>query len=141
MIKNIIQFSIHSENKEGVLADIISQLGYNGVNIRSVMIVDHDKSGEIRLIVNDPIKAERIFKEENISFEKNSIIAVRMPDKPGSLHYVASILASNNINIDYVYPVLATTRNATVCFKTKDQEKTIQVLQDNGIAVTDQDNI
>jgi hypothetical protein len=129
----IIQFSISGENKEGVLANVIQDLAYGGVNIRSIIIVDRGEQGEIRIVTDDPVKTERIFKETGVPYEKESLIAVKMPDQPGALHRVASILASNSINIDYIYPLLATTQNATICFKTKDIKNTIDILEHNDI--------
>ena len=95
----ITQFSICGENKEGVLANIIQDLAYGGVNIRSIMILDRGDIGEIRLIVNDPIKAERIFKETNVEYKTESVLAVKMPDRPGALHQVATLMASNQIKL------------------------------------------
>lgn len=140
-MNEITQFTISGENKEGVLANIIQDLGYAGVNIRSIMIADRDEKGEIRLIVNDPIKAERIFKETKVDYKKESVLGVKMPDKPGALHKVAQILASNNLNIDYVYPILASTVNATICFKTQDIKRTTIILEANDIPLVDNETI
>ncbi|MBN2383885.1 ACT domain-containing protein [bacterium] len=130
----IKQFTISGENKEGALADAIRHLGYGGVNIRSIMISNVGEQGQIKLVVNDPIKAERIFKETGVSYETEEVLAVKMPDQPGALHHVASILARNKINIDYVYPLIGTSHHASIVFKTHDLAATEKILLDNDVS-------
>jgi len=132
-MSTINQFTIRGQNKEGVLADIIQYLGYEGVNIRSIMIFNIGNEGEIRLVVNDPIKAERVFKENNINYSIDEVLAVKMPDKPGALHHIASILSRNKINIEYIYSLIVSSSNATVIFKTKDLAQTEKILHEHEI--------
>lgn len=140
-MKEITQFSIIGENKTGELAETIRNLGYGGVNIRSISVVDRGDVGEIRMVVNDVVKAERIFGEAGIFFKKESVIAIRMADRPGSLYKITNIMAENGINIDYIYPVLGSIYNACVIFKTKDLQKTIQLMEAHDIEIVDQESL
>jgi hypothetical protein len=138
MTNFVTQFSISGENKEGALATILSHLAYGGVNIRGIIIADRGDTGVIRLIVNDPIKTERIFKETAIEFRKVDVLAVRMPDRPGALHQVTAILATNKINIKYIYPLIGSSKGAAVIFNTEDLQRTSAILLKEGIELVDQ---
>lgn len=134
-MKKVTQFSIAGSNKEGVLTGVIQYLAYGGVNILGIIIVDRGEIGTIRLVPNDPISAERIFKEHGINYRTVDVLAVRMPDKPGALYQVTRILAENHINIDYIYPLVGSMPQPTIIFKTTNIEDAYHVFVNNSIEV------
>lgn len=62
----IKQISIFVENKPGRLADITSLVAEKGIDIRALSIADTTDYGILRLIVNDPEKAEAALKDSRL---------------------------------------------------------------------------
>lgn len=139
---SITQFSIITENKVGKLAEIIKDLGYEGINIRGLAVNQSEANKrEVMLVVNDPVKAERIFKENMFYYKKVPLIAIEIPDTPGSLFKIASLLADHNINIDYSYTLLCKREGAIVVFKVDDLEKSLDVLEINNINIVKEEEL
>lgn len=118
------QISVFLENKSGRLAHVTKVLGDAGINIRALSIADTSDFGILRLIVNDPVKAYKILKEEGFTASETEVIAVRMPDSPGGLAKVLDQMSEENLNIEYLYAFLGMSGNeALVVFKVEDIEK------------------
>lgn len=117
------QISVFLENTSGRLAHVTKVLGDAGINIRALSIADTSDFGILRLIVNDPVKAYRILKDEGFTASETEVIAVRMPDSPGGLATVLDQMSEENINIEYLYAFLGMSGNeALVVFKVEDIE-------------------
>ena len=96
----VTQFFINLKNIPGSLADISNRLGYAGINIRGITVNVKDDESALYLVVNDPVGAERVFKEGGITYQEERVLAVELPDIPGSLAVCAKSLAEADINIE-----------------------------------------
>ena len=56
------QLSVYVENKPGTLAEITGILGENGIDMCALSVADTERYGILRLIVNNPQKAEDALK-------------------------------------------------------------------------------
>jgi hypothetical protein len=74
------QISIFLENKSGRLSEVTRTLGENDIDISALSIADTTDFGILRLIVNDPEKAERILKAEGFTVNATSVIAIGVQD-------------------------------------------------------------
>lgn len=118
------QISIFLENKAGRLAHVTRILGESDINIRALSIADTSDFGILRIIVNDPQRAYRILKEKGFTVSETEVIAVQVPDTPGSLADVLEQMAEENLNIEYMYAFLGTTSDeALVIFKIEDIDR------------------
>ncbi|MDO9044166.1 MAG: acetolactate synthase [Methanobacteriaceae archaeon] len=128
------QISIFLENKEGRLKKAISILSQNNINIRALSIADTSEFGILRLIVPEPEKAQKKLEENNFVVKVNEVIAVEVPDQPGGLDSILSILYDSQINVEYLY-----------AFVEKNEDKAIVVIKteniDEGIAALEKSNI
>lgn len=128
------QISIFLENKEGRLKKAISILSQNNINIRALSIADTSEFGILRLIVPEPGKAQEKLEENNFVVKVNEVIAVEVPDQPGGLDSILSILYDSQINVEYLY-----------AFVEKNEDKAIVVIKteniDEGIAALEKSNI
>ncbi len=130
------QISIFLENKSGRLAEVTQVLGKGGINIRALTLADTADFGILRLIVNDNAAAERILKENGFTVGITDVVAVEVPDRPGGLAEVLSILGSAGINVEYMYAfVEKSAGNAVVIFRFDDSAKAIDLLGKTGINV------
>lgn len=132
----IKQISIFLENKSGRLAKVTRVLGENGINIRALSIADTTDFGILRLIVNDPEKANIILKREGFSVNVTDVIAVEIKDVPGGLADPLEYLREAGINIEYLYAFLTrATKEALVVFRVEHIDEAIKVLKGNGIRI------
>ena len=79
----IKQLSVFMENKAGRMAEISRILASGGVNIRALSVADTTGFGILRLIVDDPEKAERVCRAAGLTTALTDAIAISMADRPG----------------------------------------------------------
>lgn len=137
---DIKQISVFLENKAGRLAEVTACLAQAGINIRALYLADTTDFGILRMIVNDPDRAQDVLRNSGFVVQETDVIAVEVEDSPGGLNKVLSLLNAGNINIEYMYAfVEKKVNNAIVVFKIDEQEKTIKLLLQNGIGLVPRD--
>ena len=92
--------AVFVENKPGQTARITRLLADAGVNLRWFTIANSGSFGVMRFLVDQPDAALRALKEKGVMVSPVEVLAVEVPDKPGSLQAVADLLGRNNINLD-----------------------------------------
>mgnify|MGYP004462510141 FL=1 len=97
------QISAFVENAAGNLADVITLLGKNDINISAMSLADTTDFGIVRMIVSDTQKAVDILKEQGFAVKCTEVTALALDDTPGGLAKVLEILKSENIGIEYLY--------------------------------------
>jgi hypothetical protein len=128
------QISVFLENKAGRLAHVTRVLGDAQINIRALSIADTSDFGILRLIVNDPDKAYQVLKEKGFTVSATEVIAVQVPDTPGSLATVLEQMTDEQLNIEYLYAFLGTNENdALVIFKVEDIPRAKEAFNKKGI--------
>lgn len=136
------QISIFLENKSGRLSEVTRTLGENDIDISALSIADTTDFGILRLIVNDPERAEKILKAEGFTVSATSVIAIGVQDKPGGLAKALDILDKEQIGIEYMYAFVSKSEDeALVILKVADPEKAMDTLQANGISVLTSDQV
>ena len=136
------QLSIFLENKVGRLAEVTGVLGETGINIRALSLADTSDFGVLRLIVDDPTKAQEALKEEGYTVSTTEVIAVKVPDKPGGLGRVLRSFIDLGVNIEYMYAFAGKNGdNAVVVFRVDDLERAIPVLKQHGVGLLTEDEI
>ncbi len=130
------QISIFLENKSGRLSEVTRTLGENDIDISALSIADTTDFGILRLIVNDPEKAETILKAEGFTVSATSVIAIGVQDKPGGLAKALDILDREKIGIEYMYAFVSKSEDeALVILKVAEPEKAVDTLKTSGISV------
>lgn len=102
-MKLVEQLTILAANKPGVLANICGSLSDENINIVGITVVDHLEYAMIRMVVDNPRKAVHLLGEAGILVYEGEVLQITLKKGPGSLEYVAEILAEENLNIEYVY--------------------------------------
>ena len=138
----IKQLSIFVENKPGRLATITNLLKQNDIDIRALSIADTRDFGIMRLIVNNPEKAEKVFKDAGCTVSLTNVIAVGIDDKPGGLAGAMDILYANNISVEYMYAFISKTDNtAYVILRVENNDKALEALKENNIQILSAEEI
>lgn len=130
------QISIFLENKSGRLAEVTSILGDSGIDISALSLADTTNFGILRLIVNDPDKAEEVLRENGFTTSVTSVTAIGVKDEPGGLAAALGILKDAGIEIEYMYAFVSKKEDeALVILKTGNPDKTAEILSSGGISV------
>jgi len=99
----VTQFSLMLENRPGALAEACSELAAKAVNIQAVMASDVRGWGTVRLVVNNPETARKVFHALGVKFMEEDVLAVLLSDRPGALGRATRKLAEEGVNIEYAY--------------------------------------
>lgn len=130
----IPQISVFLENKAGQLADITGILSQNQVNMRAINIAETTDYGVLRLIVDDAAKASSILLEQGFILTMTPVIGVAVPDTPGGLSKVLSVISGAEIDVEYMYSVFGQKDGqACMIFRVADSDGLAAVLEKNEI--------
>ena len=126
------QFSVFMVNKPGILAHILSEIANAKINIIAMTVTDSVEHGVLRVVLDQPQKAEAILTEANLPFSKSEVLCVNLDNHAGALAKVAEQLAGNHINITYAYCTAGAKGGRTTgVLKVADVAKAMKVLQEN----------
>ncbi|MBQ9936882.1 MAG: ACT domain-containing protein [Oscillospiraceae bacterium] len=138
----IRQLSVFLENKKGTLHEITDVLAKENINLRSMCIADTADYGIVRIIADDPERAGKILNETGHTASIREVTAFAVPDCPGGLAKVLSILEENSIDIEYMYALVTTSIDkAYAVMRTNDDKSAEKVLLKNGIELLEEENI
>ena len=130
----IPQISVFLENKAGQLADITGILSQNQVNMRAINIAETTDYGVLRLIVDDAAKASSILLEKGFILTMTPVVGVAVPDTPGGLSRVLSVISGAEIDVEYMYSVFGQKDGqACMIFRVADSDGLTAILEQNGI--------
>ncbi|PIP39009.1 MAG: amino acid-binding protein [Desulfobacterales bacterium CG23_combo_of_CG06-09_8_20_14_all_51_8] len=133
------QISVFIENRSGRLAKITTALGNAGVNIRAMSLADTSDFGILRLIVNQTEKAINTLKDQGFTVMVSSVMAVAIPDTPGALGNLLSLLEHAGLNVEYMYAFITRNQNQAVnILRFDDIDKAIETLNESDITVLDE---
>ena len=128
--------SVFMENRPGKLERISKLLSGNEINIRAMSMASSGDFGIIKLLVDQPFKAQEILKQNRISVSLREILLTVVTDKPGSLATLLSILSEKNINIEDAYGfVLGRGNEAAIVLETGDNPVIGSYLQEKGYRI------
>ena len=106
--------AVFVENKPGQTARITKLIADAGVNICWVTIANSGGFGVMKFLVNQRDAAVKALKDKGVMVSLLDVLAVEVPDKPGSLQAVADLLGRNNINLDNCSGFVANNRAVLV---------------------------
>jgi hypothetical protein len=131
----IQQISVFLENKTGRLAEITGLIAGAGVNIRAISIADTAEFGILRLIVDKPAEAAEAIARGGFTTRMTDVLAIEIPDQPGSLARIMRIFKDSGVNIEYLYASLEKdTSTAVVIFKVEDMAHCMKTIEENKLS-------
>jgi hypothetical protein len=105
------QISAWVDDRPGMLGQVADALGEKRVSIRAFLASVMDGKGFVRVVVDKPAAARRIFAAHGWKSTEDDVVEVTVPDRPGALGEVADRLGAAGINIQYAY--VGTARSAS----------------------------
>ena len=128
------QISIFVENKPGKLAELTEYLNQSSIDMRALSIAETQDFGIVRIIVDDAYKTSCVLKEAGYVASITPVVAIEMPDEPGSLFRILKILGDGGVNLEYMYAFLTRKQStAYMVLRVEDNEKAIEILSKSGI--------
>ena len=135
----IRQLSVFVENKKGTLHEITDVLAKAKIDLRSMCVADTSDYGIVRIIANEPERARDALAEAGHTASVRTVTAFAVPDVPGGLAKVLSLLEANGVNMEYMYALITSTAGkAYTVMRTDDPEKAEQILSVNGVELLDE---
>ena len=124
------QVSVFVENQPGRLAEVLSVLANEGINIRALAVADTVDFGIVRLILSDVDKGIEALRGADMSVRTTDVLQVDIPDVPGGLNEaLVKPLSEAGINVEYIYAhILPAPDKATVLVKVRNIDKAEKVL-------------
>ena len=128
------QLSVFLQNKSGKIAAVVRALSEGGVDIRALSIADTTDFGILRMLVSDITAAKNVLSEQNCILSVNDVVVVAVPDAPGGLSRVLSLMAQEKIDIEYMYSLIERGVDvAYMVFRVSDEARLLAVLSRNAI--------
>ncbi|MBO7427861.1 MAG: acetolactate synthase [Paludibacteraceae bacterium] len=116
----INQISIFLENKFGRLNEILSFLSKENIRVITATVADTSDYGILRLITSNQIKALQLLKENGVSANLNTVLAISVDSSIDKFAETIQCFTKAGISIEYMY-----------CFSIN--QKAILVLRTNNI--------
>ena len=135
------QLSVFIENRKGRLGEVLNSLKQNNVNILSLSLADTTEYGLLRLIVDNPEKGKEKLTQDGFSTMLTNTLIIKIDHVAGSLQKCLTILADNDINVEYMYGLSIDGDKAFVVLKASDLEKADKVLSENGVVTISSEDL
>ena len=139
---NINQISIFLQNRTGQLAEICKTLAVNDISIVTLSLADTTDFGIVRMIVDDHEKALKVLTEAGHLVKVNPVFAVTVPDRPGGMAEIVTLLSAHDCSIEYSYAFsFHHGEKAVLVFRFGDNAKAEQVLSAAGYTTLSESQI
>ena len=128
------QLSIFVQNRSGKLASSLGVLRDSGIDIRALTIADTPDFGILRLLVDDPAKAEAVLQENGFLVQSTDVVVVPVRDERGGLASLLEPMAEAGVNIEYMYSLIARdAKDAYMVFRVADNAAFLAMLEEKGL--------
>ncbi len=129
------QISVFLENKPGQLNELVQILADNKIDLQALSLAESQDYGILRIIVDDIDKTIALLKEHGWSCAVTPVLSVTVPDEPGSLTKILSVIAENGESLEYSYAFFSRVQgSACIILRVNDNEKIEKMLENAGIS-------
>lgn len=123
------QISVFLENKPGRLANVLSALAQEKVNLMAMTVMDSHEHSVLRFVAADPARTAQVLRGLGTPFAETDVLVVELRHQIGALARVCELLGTGHVNIDYCYCSAAGKNGRTVgVFKVSNTEKAMRLL-------------
>ncbi len=129
-VEVVQELFVTAQSRVGLLAQVTDSISQAGVDIHAIGAYDKEGRGELMLITSDNEKAAVALGQiVGMKVERNDVVVVDLPARPGALAEAAKKLAHADINVDWVYGTAADGNHAMVVFKVADPHGAAEALR------------
>ena len=94
------ELTIRLQNVPGALSRLCEVLADERVNILALSL---EPAGTLHLLVDNPVHAAGLLRDRHYHVEQREVLYTVAPNDPGSLARIASLLAAEGVNLEYLY--------------------------------------
>ncbi len=136
------QFSVFLPNKVGAMLDIVKVLNTNNTHVVALSVSESTDSAIARIIVSDPERVEKLFRQNNVAFGVCEVVVVEMREVATQLVKLLAALFMAEVNVHFTYPLLTRPRGfAALALHVDDTECASSVLMGEGFKILSQSDI
>lgn len=138
---SVKQISVFIENKKGKLAEATRYIAENDVNLKALSIADTQDFGILRIICENPEKANEVLQAGGYITTMTDVLAAAISDTPGSLASILEVLSEANVVVEYTYAFLSAKAGAYMIFRVDDNQCAAAALAGAGIKTANQNDL
>ena len=138
---SVKQISVFIENKKGKLAEATRYIAEHDVNLKALSIADTQDFGILRIICENPEKANEVLQAGGYITTMTDVLAAAMSDTPGSLASILEVLSEANVVVEYTYAFLSAKAGAYMIFRVDDNQSAAAALAAAGIKTANQTDL
>jgi len=136
------QFSVFLPNKVGSMLDIVKMLNTNNTHVVALSVSESTDSAIARIVVSDPERVEKLFRQNNVGFGVCEVVVVEMREVATQLVKLLAALFMAEVNVHFTYPLLTRPRGfAALALHVDDTECASSVLMGEGFKILSQSDI
>jgi hypothetical protein len=126
------QITVFLENKPGRLAQVLSELARQKINIVALTVMERNEQSVLRLVTEDAAATAKALHGLKAQVTESDVLAVELRNQPGALAHVCETLAAAHVNIEHAY-CSSGGRNGKVygIFKVSNLDKAGRVLNES----------
>ncbi|MCR5292301.1 MAG: amino acid-binding protein [Eubacterium sp.] len=129
----IDQLSVYAENTRGAMLKVSKAISDSGIDILNVVTNDSAEFGIVRMIVDEPEKAEELLASMGYMCKIDKVIGVEIPDEVGSLTALLDVVNTCKMIIDYIFVSYSRdTKTPLAIMKVTEAEEVEAKLRENG---------
>ncbi len=123
------QISVFLENKPGRLANVLSALAGEKVNLNAMTVMATHETGVLRFVSDDKGKAHTALKNLGTRYSEADVVLLELRNQPGAMAHVCETLAGQHINVEYAYSGPGGRNGKSIgVFKVSNTEKAARIL-------------
>lgn len=138
---SVKQISVFIENKKGKLAEATRYIAEHDVNLKALSIADTQDFGILRIICENPEKANEVLQAGGYITTMTDVLAAAISDTPGSLASILEVLSEANVVVEYTYAFLSAKAGAYMIFRVDDNQCAAAALAAAGIKTANQTDL
>jgi len=136
------QFSVFVPNKVGAMLDIVKLLNTQNIHVVALSVSESTDSAIARIIVSDPGRVEKLFRQKSVAFGVCEVAVVEMREVATQLVKLLAALVMAEVNVHFTYPLLIRPRGfAAIALHVDDTECASSVLTGEGFKILSQNDI
>ena len=133
----VLQISVFVENKTGRVNRLTEILEREDISIRGFSLADTTDFGIARFVVDKPQQAQEALGKAGFLVKATELLCMELPDKPGALDHVFSVVAQADINVEYAYSLVST----YVALKVSDIRRAEEILAEQPVRLVEQSEL
>lgn len=137
-----MQLSIFLENRVGQLLRLTRLFEGETIHILGLSVTSAVDCAIVRMMVDDPDAAYRLLIDHGFPVSPSDIVVVELPPGPRGIMTISRALISGEVNINYLYPLIATDhRSACLAIQVDNLGQAAIALHKAKFRVLDQDEL